>query len=332
MTIQHWEGKRVLVTGAGGFIGSHLAERLVAEGASVRALVHYNALGSRGWLDASSMAGDMEIVAGDITDRHSVERVSEGVEVIFHLAALIGIPYSYEAPFSYLRTNVEGTMNVLEIARVGGIERVVHTSTSEVYGSAQSVPIREVHPLRGQSPYSASKIAADQMALAYHCSFGVPVAIARPFNTFGPRQSARGIVPTVIAQCLSSAQSIRLGSTETMRDMNFVSNTVDGFLAIASSAQAEGEVFNLGSGSEVSIGELARKIAQLAGVPDLPIEVDSERIRPGKSEVQRLLADNTQARLITGWEPRMILEEGLEHTIAWMRDNMEKYRPAEYVV
>ena len=326
----NWNGKRVLVTGAGGFIGSHLAERLVELGARTKALVHYNALGSHGWLDESRYRGDIEVVAGDIGDRDSVRNAVEGVDTIFHLAALIAIPYSYQAPESYVRTNIQGTLNVLQAAREHGIERLVHTSTSEVYGTALRAPIDETHPLQGQSPYSASKIAADKMAEAFHCSFGVPVVTVRPFNTFGPRQSARAIIPVTITQCLAG-EDIRLGSLHPTRDFNFVGNTVDGFVAAASAPKAVGQTVNLGAGKEISIGDLAELIARLVDRP-IRIECDQSRIRPGKSEVERLLADNTRARELLGWEPAVDLEEGLITTIDWMRENLEKYRPGVYVV
>jgi dTDP-glucose 4,6-dehydratase len=324
-------GHKVLVTGAGGFIGSHLAERLVREGATVRAFVHYNALGSRGWLDESDLQGDMEIVGGDVTDPDSVRAAMQDVEVVFHLAALIAIPYSYRAPASYLRTNVQGTLNVLQAARELGTPRVVHTSTSEVYGTARYVPIDEQHPLQGQSPYSASKIGADKMAEAFHCSFGVPVAIVRPFNTFGPRQSARAVIPTIILQCLAGRKVVRLGSLAPKRDMNYVSNTVDGFLAAAASEQAVGKTVNLGCGREIAIGELAGLIAGLCGA-EITIESDQQRLRPDTSEVDRLLADHSLARRLLAWEPKVGLEEGLRQTIDWMREHPRKYRPDVYTV
>lgn len=326
----NWNGKQVLVTGAGGFIGSHLAERLVGEGARVRAMVHYNALGSWGWLDRSPLAAQMEVVAGDVTDAESVRKAMTGVEVVFHLAALIAIPYSYEAPGLYLRTNINGTFNVLQAARELGTARVVHTSTSEVYGTAQQVPIHETHPLQGQSPYSASKIGADKIAEAYHCSFGVPVVTVRPFNTFGPRQSARAVIPTIISQCLAG-QTVRLGSLSPTRDMNFVANTVDGFVKAAATPAAVGRTLNLGSGREISIGELAQLIGRLAGKA-VQVESDEQRIRPDKSEVERLLADNSSAAELLGWTPLVSLEEGLTQTIAWLQEHLERYRPGVYVV
>ncbi len=325
-----WQGKKVLVTGAGGFIGSHLAERLCIEGAHVRALVHYNALGSRGWLDHSLQCDEMEIIAGDIADADSVRQAVKGVDVVFHLAALIAIPYSYVAPASYVRTNINGTLNVLQAARESGVERVVHTSTSEVYGTALQVPISEDHPLQGQSPYSASKIGADKIAESYFCSFEIPVTTVRPFNTFGPRQSARAVIPTIITQCLTG-KKVKLGSLSPTRDMNFVSNTVAGFMLAASSPEAVGRTINLGSGREISINDLARLIAKLTAA-DIELEGDDSRIRPDKSEVERLLAGNRLAKDLLGWTPEVNLEDGLLQTIDWMRENLDKYRPGVYVV
>lgn len=325
-----WRGRKVLVTGAGGFIGSHLAERLVAEGAVVTAMIHYNALGRWGWLDESPSAAAMTVVPGDLCDRDSVRRAMAGIDTVFHLAALIGIPYSYQAPASYVRTNVEGTLNVLEAARELQARRVIHTSTSEVYGTARSVPIGEDHPLQGQSPYSASKIGADKMAEAYYNSFGLPVTTVRPFNTFGPRQSARAVIPTIITQCLSGG-IVKIGNATPTRDLNFVSNTVEGFLLAALSEQATGRTINLGSGREISIGDLAILIGQLIGRP-VEIETDEQRIRPGKSEVERLLADNALAAELLGWKPVVNLEEGLERTIEWFRANLKRYRENYYAV
>lgn len=325
-----WNGKRVLVTGAGGFIGSHLAERLVELGARVRALVHYNALGTWGWLDSSPLRDEMEIVPGDICDRDSVGRAVRGVEIVFHLAALIAIPYSYHAPASYVRTNIEGTLNVLQAAREQGVERVVHTSTSEVYGTARYVPIDESHPLQGQSPYSASKIGADKLAEAFHLSFGLPVVTLRPFNTFGPRQSARAVIPTIITQALTGPE-IRLGNLSPTRDLNFVLDTVEGFVRAAASPEAVGRTVNIGTGREISIGELAHLILELMG-KELPIVCEEERVRPEGSEVERLCADNRLARELLGWQPRYTLEEGLRRTIAWMEAHLERYRPDRYTI
>lgn len=324
------EGKKVLVTGAGGFIGSHLAEYLVDLGADVRTMVHYNALGNRGWLDRSSKQDRMEVVAGDIADRDSVRQAVEGIDVVFHLAALIAIPYSYAAPESYVRSNIVGTLNVLQAARDSGVSRVVHTSTSEVYGTAQFIPITEEHPLQGQSPYSASKIGADKIAESFHCSFGLPVVTVRPFNTFGPRQSARAVIPTIITQCLKGGR-VRLGGLTPTRDLNYVDNTVRGFVAAAASDEAIGATINLGSGREISIGDLANMIAEIVGVR-LEIESDAQRLRPQKGEVNRLLAANDRAMKLLDWKPEVSLEEGLERTVAWFHEHADLYRSEIYNV
>ncbi len=327
-----WTGKRVLVTGAGGFIGSHLTERLVELGASVRALVHYNSLGSWGWLDTSPLKSQVEVVSGDIADRGSVQHAMQDREIVFHLAALIAIPYSYVAPISYVNTNIIGTLNVLENARQMGTERVLHTSTSEVYGTALEVPISEKHPLQGQSPYSASKIGADKLAESYFRSFETPVVTVRPFNTFGPRQSARAVMPTIISQALSQDR-IKLGSLTPTRDLNFVSNTVDGFIkaAEAPKEKALGATVNLGSNREISIGDLAKAIIAIVGRP-VEIVTDDQRLRPAKSEVERLLADNRLAKELIGWEPKIRFEDGLRTTIEWMKSNLGRYRADVYNV
>ncbi|WP_424094567.1 NAD-dependent 4,6-dehydratase LegB [Moorena producens] len=327
----NWQGKRVLVTGSGGFIGSHLTEKLVELGATVKGLVHYNALGTWGWLDKSPVRHEIEAIAGDVCDRDSVRQAMQGTEIVFHLAALIAIPYSYHAPGSYVRTNVEGTLNVLQAARELGIERVVHTSTSEVYGTARYVPIDEAHPLQGQSPYSASKIGADKLVEAFHLSFDLPVVTVRPFNTFGPRQSTRAVIPTIITQCLNGNQKIRLGNLQPTRDFNYVSNTVNGFVMAAATPEAIGQTVNVGSGHEISIGDLAQLIADLTG-HSIVIETDEQRLRPEQSEVDRLLASNTLARNLLGWEPAVSLEEGLKLTIAWLEEHIERYRPDVYAL
>jgi NAD dependent epimerase/dehydratase len=326
----NWNSKRVLVTGAGGFIGSHLVERLVALGANVRALVHYNALGRWGWLDGSPVANGVQVVAGDIADRDSVRESLADREIVFHLAALIAIPYSYLAPESYVRTNIEGTLNLLQCARQAGVEKLVHTSTSEVYGTARYVPIDEAHPLQGQSPYSASKIGADKLAEAFHLSFALPVVTVRPFNTFGPRQSARAVIPTIITQCLQG-QTIRLGNLHPTRDLNYVSDTVEGFICAATAPEAVGGTYNLGSGREISVGALAELIGQLAGRP-VTVATESSRLRPGGSEVERLLADSQQAHKVLHWSPTVSLEDGLRRTIEWFGSNLNRYRPGVYAV
>ena len=326
----NWSDKKVLVTGAGGFIGSHLTERLVERGAKTRAFVRYSSNGSWGWLDQSPLKNDVEIVLGDIRDQDTVTHAAAGVDVVFHLAALIAIPYSYQAPLSYVRTNVEGTLNVLQAAQRSNAEVVVHTSTSEVYGTARTVPIDENHPLQGQSPYSASKIGADKIAESFHLSFGLPVVTVRPFNTFGPRQSARAVIPTIITQALNNSE-IRLGNLEPTRDLNFVADTVEGFIKAAETPKAIGETINLGSGREISIGDLATLILKLMN-RDIPIALEGARVRPENSEVDRLCADSRKGQSILGWTPKYSLEEGLSATVEWIRENSERYRTGIYVV
>jgi len=326
----NWNGQKVLVTGAAGFIGSHLAERLVALGANTRAFVHYNSSGSWGWLDQSPVRDQFEVVLGDVRDRESIDVAMKKVDVVFHLAALIAIPYSYDAPLSYVRTNVEGTLNVLQSARSQGVGKIVHTSTSEVYGTARSVPISEEHPLQGQSPYSASKIGGDKIAESFHLSFDLPVVTVRPFNTYGPRQSARAVIPTIVTQALSQHE-IRLGNLEPTRDLNFVTDTVEGFIKAAESNNAVGEVINLGTGREISIGALAQTILETMG-KKMPIISESQRMRPENSEVERLCAENRKARELLAWQPQFSLEEGLVKTIEWLRENYEQYRSDVYVI
>ena len=325
-----WRNTPVLVTGGGGFIGSHLVERLVREGARVRALVTYRSSGSAGWLDRSELASEVELVRGDLRDRDLVTKAVQGRQVVFHLGALIAIPYSYEAPESYVDTNVTGTLNVLVAARAAGVERVVHTSTSEVYGTARRVPIDEHHPLQGQSPYAASKIGADKMAEAFQLSFGLPVVTVRPFNTYGPRQSSRAVIPTLITQALSG-HVLKLGNVTPTRDFLFVGDTVSGFLMAGATADAVGQVVNLGTGLEISIADLARLIARLCG-STAHVEQEAQRIRPTGSEVERLCADNSKATRVLGWAPAVDLEAGLGQTIEWLRRNLELYRPKDYVV
>ena len=324
-----WEGKRVLVTGAGGFIASHLAERLAELGARTRALVHYRSDNSSGWLAASAYKDQIEIVAGDVRDSESVTQTMRGVSVVFHLAALIGIPYSYHAPISYVRTNVEGTLNVLNAARNLGVECVVHTSTSEVYGTARHLPIDESHPLQGQSPYAASKIGADKLAEAFFLSFGVPVVTLRPFNTFGPRQSARAIIPTIITQCLNGG-AVHLGNMHPTRDFNYVADTVEGFLRAAAAPAAIGRTIHIGSGREIGMLDLAHIIGALMN-RSIVIEKQEERVRPENSEVTRLLADSALAREILGWESSVSLEDGLRLTIEWIRKHLNAYSSGSYV-
>ena len=328
-----FRNKRVVITGAAGFIGSHVAEALVEAGANVKALVRYNSasfLGNLRFVDEEKRNA-MQIVAGNIDDSDFVYRALEGQDIILHLAALIAIPYSYEAPRSYIRTNVEGTLNVLEAVRRSGAERVVVTSTSEVYGTALRVPIDETHPLQGQSPYSASKIGADKIAESYYCSFSTPVVTLRPFNTFGPRQSARAFIPTIISQALSR-DVVRLGSLTPERDMTFVSDTVAGFLAAATVPGVEGKTINLGTGKTFSVGWFAETILALMGMKDKPIEQDAERMRPGKSEVLKLISDNRFALEVLGWEPRVSLEDGLRRAIDFVSAHRDLYATDRYVV
>ncbi len=330
-------GKKVLVTGADGFIGSHLTELLVREGADVRAFVYYNSFNSWGWLDEAedSIKSSIDVFAGDVRDPHGVRCAMRGCQVVFHLAALIAIPYSYHSPDTYVDTNIKGTLNILQAARELDVQRLVHTSTSEVYGTARTVPITEEHPLQGQSPYSASKIGADQMALSFHLSFGTPVAIIRPFNTYGPRQSARAVIPTIISQIAAGARQIKLGALHPTRDFNYVADTVRGFMAVAASDAALGKVINIGSNYEVSIRDTARLIAELMDA-DVEYVSDDERLRPEASEVERLWADNTRARELANWSPRYSgvegLRRGLRATIDWFAvpANLRRYKAGRY--
>jgi UDP-glucose 4-epimerase len=322
------------VTGADGFIGSHLVEALVARGDRVRALALYTSLGTRGWLDAlpEDVLASVDVVAGDIRDAELVARFGDGADTVFHLAALIAIPYSYAAPRSYLDTNAGGTLNVLEAVRRAGVRRLVHTSTSEVYGTAQRVPIDEDHPLQGQSPYSASKIAADQMVEAFVRSFDVPAVTLRPFNTYGPRQSARAVIPTVVAQIASGRRRIQVGSLDPTRDFNFVADTVAAFLAVAGAEdKVVGQTFNAGSGREISVGDLVRMIARVMDA-DVEVVADPARLRPAGSEVMRLVADRSRLESACGWTPTHTLEQGLAMTAAWFSNpaNLGHYRPDTY--
>lgn len=325
----------VVVTGADGFIGSHLVEALVARGNRVRAMVQYNSFGSWGWLDTlpAAVTDAIDVRPGDVRDFGSVYDCLAGASVVYHLAALIAIPYSYRAPRSYLDTNAGGTLNVLEAARAHGTPLVVHTSTSEVYGTARQVPIDEAHPLQAQSPYAASKIAADKLAESYHLSFSTPVTTLRPFNTFGPRQSARAVIPAVAAQIAAGAERIRLGSLGPTRDFNFVGNTVEAFLVLGAMppASVAGTVFNAGSGREISVGEVVGLIAKLMDRQVL-VELDAERVRPADSEVMRLVCNPDRLRQATGWEPRCSLEDGLETTVRWFSDpaNLARYKAGIY--
>lgn len=322
--------KRVLITGAAGFIGSHLTERLVRDGITVKALVHYNSRNDWGYLEQlpHDVLNHIEVMAGDVQDPLSMRKAVQDCDLVFHLASLIAIPYSYLAPQSYIMTNVIGSLNVMQACLDEGVEKIVHTSTSETYGTAQYVPIDESHPLQGQSPYSASKIGADKIAESYHTSFGLPVAIIRPFNTYGPRQSARAVIPTIITQILND-NVVRLGSLHPTRDLNFVSDTVDGFIKVAKSDRSVGEVINIGTGQEISVGELAKKIISIIG-HKCEIVCENQRMRPENSEVERLLANNTKARELIGWEPQFTLDDGLKQTIEWFREHGSLYKANIY--
>jgi len=325
------KNKKILVTGASGFIGSHLTEKLLELGAEVKAFVKYNSQNDWGWLEHSKIKNEINVYTGDIRDYDAVYDTVKDVDIIFHLAALIGIPYSYVSPLAYIKTNVEGTYNILQSARQHEIEKVIVTSTSETYGSAQYVPIDEKHPMVGQSPYSASKISADQMAISYHRSFDLPVAIARPFNTYGPRQSARAIIPTIITQILNGQKEIKLGNLSPTRDFNYVKDTVNGFIALAESEKTIGEITNICSNTEISMQETVDTIVRLIG-KEVKIVIDNERVRPDKSEVDRLYGDNSKLKRITNWDSQYNLEAGLKETISWFKDNLEFYKPEIYNV
>jgi len=324
---------KVLVTGADGFIGSHLVERLVSAGFEVRALVQYNSFSSWGWLDDSPVREDIEVEMGDVRDPGQMRKLAQGVDTVFHLAALIAIPYSYKAPSSYIDTNVNGTLNVMQASLDAGVRRVVHTSTSEVYGTARYVPINEAHPLQAQSPYSATKIGADAIAFSYYSSFGLPVTIARPFNTYGPRQSARAVIPTVITQLLTGKRNLKLGSLHPTRDFNYVLDTCKGFMALADCDGAVGETINIGSGREISIADAVRLICEVVGV-EATIECDDQRLRPAASEVERLCCDNSKIASLTGFKPDYSLEDGLRNTVEWLRhpENLKRYKADIYNV
>lgn len=329
------KNKRVLVTGAGGFIASHLVERLLAESAHVRAFVHYNSLGRWGWLEAlpaEDRAG-LDVFAGDVRDPNGVRTAMKGIDVVFHLAALIAIPFSYHSPDSYVDVNIRGTLNVLQAARDLGTERVLVTSTSEVYGTARYVPIDESHPRQPQSPYSATKIAADCLAESFFRSFELPVVIVRPFNTYGPRQSARAVLPTIITQLLAGERLIRLGDTSPTRDFNFAPDTAAGFVAIAGCDDAVGQEINIATGDEISIGDVAGKLAAMINA-EARVVLDEQRLRPAKSEVERLLGSHEKITRLTGWRPQFSLDQGLEETVRWFRDreNLRLYKHHAYNV
>jgi dTDP-glucose 4,6-dehydratase len=330
---------KVLITGADGFIGSHLTEIMVRRGYDVRAFVMYNSFDSWGWLDdvPADIRDNLDVVAADIRDPFAVRDAMQDCDAVLHLAALIAIPFSYRAPQAYVETNVSGTLNVLQAARDLGLSKVVHTSTSEVYGTARFVPITEEHPLQGQSPYSASKIGADQLAFSFHASFDLPVAVIRPFNTYGPRQSARAVIPTIITQIAGGARRIKLGAVTPTRDFNYVTDTAAGFIAVLESSAAVGQVINIGSNYEISIGDTARVIAEAMGTT-IEIETDEARLRPAGSEVERLWADNAKAKTLLGWQPAYGgldgFRRGLKQTAEWFMnpDNLKRYRVGRYVV
>lgn len=324
---------KVLVTGADGFIGSHLVEMLVARGFKVRALAQYNSFNAWGWLEDVACKNDIEVVCGDVRDPQFCRIITRDIDTVFHLAALIAIPYSYQAPDSYVDTNIRGTLNICQAARDNGVRRLIHTSTSEVYGTAQYVPIDEKHPLQPQSPYSASKIAADAMAMSFYNAFDLPVTIARPFNTYGPRQSARAVIPTIITQIANGKKQIRLGDVSPTRDFNYVEDTCRGFIALAESDKTIGETVNIGSNFEISVGDTLNLIKTIMA-SDVEFLVDEQRLRPEKSEVNRLWCDNGKIRQLTGFMPQVSLEEGLRRTVAWFRDpgNLKNYKADIYNV
>lgn len=331
-TAQQWAGRKVLVTGAEGFIGSALVDMLVDAGAEVRAFVHYKPYAEKGNLARYLVPGSpVEMIAGDVRDAGRVMDAVAGCDTVFHLAALIGIPYSYDSPGAYVQTNVVGTENVAEACRRYEVRRMVHTSTSEVYGTALTAPISEDHPLQPQSPYSASKIGADMMALSHRHAFGLPVTVVRPFNTYGPRQSARAVIPTILAQLHAGARQIKLGSLTPTRDFTYVTDTAAGFLAVADCDRALGEVVNLGTGREISIGALAEALIAASG-RDAEVVVDTERLRPAGSEVERLLSDNSRAREWASWQPEVSLEQGLKWTSEWVAENVHLFAADRYQV
>ncbi|QCH26951.1 NAD-dependent 4,6-dehydratase LegB [Clostridium tyrobutyricum] len=327
------KGKRVLITGSEGFIGSHLTEKLVKIGAKVTALVQYNSFNNWGWIDTfdKNIKDSINVVTGDVREYDGMKRIIKGQEVVFHLAALIAIPYSYLSPMAYVKTNIEGTTNVLEACREYDVQKIVHTSTSETYGTALYVPIDEKHPMQGQSPYSASKIGADKIAESFYKSFDLPVATIRPFNTYGPRQSARAVIPTIISQILSGKNEIKLGSLTPTRDFSYVKDTSEAFMKIAESEKTVGQVLNSGSNHEISIGDLAKKIVDIIG-QKVEILCDDERLRPEKSEVNRLWADNTKIKELTDWRPEYTLDTGLKETIDWIKHNMRYFKTDIYNV
>lgn len=326
-----WKNRKVLLTGGGGFIGSHLAEELVTAGAKVKCFVHYNSRDDDGMIECldNKIAGDLEIIRGDLLDAAGVLNAMKGIDTVFHLGALISIPYSYVHPYHVVQVNILGTMHILTAAKEVGVRRVVHTSSSEVYGTARHVPISEEHPLQGQSPYSASKIGADKMAESFYCAYNLPVCTIRPFNTYGPRQSGRAVIPAIITQALKN-ESIKLGALHPTRDFTYVGDTVRGFIKMAEADNVVGEVVNIGSGSEISIGELANNIMSIIGVQK-QIVCEEKRVRPANSEVERLVCDNSKAKKLLDWQPKILLNDGLKKTISWMGENAFLYDTKRYV-
>ncbi len=332
MTIQLFQSKNVIVTGADGFIGSHLVELLARMGANVTALYYYNSWNTLGWLNDidTDVLENINLIAGDIRDSEFIKKIIDKNDYVFHLSSLIAIPYSYDAPRSYVETNINGALNVLEACRSNdSLIRLIHVSTSEVYGSAQTIPISEDHPLVGQSPYSASKISADKLAESYYCSFNLPVVIARPFNTYGPRQTARAVIPTIASQIINGYKEIKLGSITPTRDFNYVSDTANGMIEIALCAAAEGEVVNIGSGKEWSIADTVKSISDICGV-EVKIKTETSRKRPEKSEVNRLVCDNKKIKKLTNWESKISFKEGLKKTIAWIKNNKKYFNHTKY--
>lgn len=325
--------KNILVTGADGFIGSHLTEMLVKEGANVKALSQYNSFNNWGWLEDIDCKKDVQVLCGDVRDAHYIKKITKGVDVIFHLAALIAIPYSYVAPDSYIDTNIKGTLNICQSALENGVEKVINTSTSEVYGTAKYVPIDEKHPLQPQSPYSATKIGADAIAESFYRAFNLPLTIARPFNTYGPRQSARAVIPTIITQILNGEKKIKLGDITPTRDFNYVKDTCRGFIALAKCEKANGQTVNIGSNYEISVGDTLNLIKQIMG-SDVEFITEEIRLRPEKSEVNRLWCDNSKIKELSGFEPQYSIEQGLKETIEWFKEpkNLEKYKADIYNV
>ena len=330
--MSNWANKKVLVTGAGGFIASHLVEQLVKEGARVRAFVRYNSRGDPGLLTSlpKALSNEVEIIAGDLRDLTAVEMAIQGISTVFHLGALIAIPYSYLHPLEVVETNIMGGLNILLAGRKEGVERIICASTSEVYGTALRVPIDETHPLQAQSPYSASKIGADKLCESFYCSYNLPIVIIRPFNTYGPRQSTRAVIPTIITQAMVG-KKLRLGSLDTRRDFTYVSDTVAGFLRGGETPAIEGQTFNLGTGIDISIRDLVDEIGRICGRP-LEVELDQDRLRPQKSEVKRLISDNTRARQTLNWNPTVLLSEGLSLTYQWVAEHQLLYKPDLYQV